>query len=67
MFNFHKLFRDFMTKNQKTHLTIRGAFGILMGRSERAHYAMKSEIARESEVTSMEYVRWRDTAGESGG
>jgi len=34
---------------------------------ERAQYAMKLEIAHESEVTSVEYVRWRETAGESGG
>ena len=30
-----------------------------MGAPERAHYAKKSEIARATEVTSMEYVRRR--------
>ena len=30
-----------------------------MGALERAHYAKKSEIARATEVTSMEYVRRR--------
>ena len=30
-----------------------------MGAPERAHYAKKSEIVRETEVTSMEYVRRR--------
>jgi hypothetical protein len=67
MFNIHKLFPCFLTKKQKNLLTIWGLFGILMWRSERAQYAKKSEIAREIEVTSMEYVRWRETAGESGG
>ena len=57
-------------KNQKkteNALDNRGVFWYLNMALERAQYAMKLEIAHESEVTSVEYVRWRETAGESGG
>ena len=59
--NPHKILIKFSLKITKKLLTYRLQIGILMERLREsgAYYAMKREIARCTEVTSVEYVRCR--------